>query len=53
VSIRHATGAAAGQEVFHFHTHVIPRWRSDEWNSRPASAAELEQVLERITGQCP
>ena len=26
LNLRHATGKAAGQEVFHFHLHVIPRY---------------------------
>jgi histidine triad (HIT) family protein len=47
-----STGDAAGQEVFHFHVHVIPRWRGDDlrrmWDSDSASASELQQVLERI-----
>ena len=30
VNVTHATGEAAGQEVFHFHVHVIPRWRGDD-----------------------
>ncbi len=25
------SGRAAGQEVFHFHVHVIPRWRGGGW----------------------
>ena len=53
VSLTSSTGEAAGQDVFHFHFHVVPRWRGDDvrltWKSRPASPDELEQVLERIT----
>jgi histidine triad (HIT) family protein len=53
VNIRHSTGKAAGQEVFHFHTHVIPRWHGDDlslsWSSASASRDQLEQVLELIT----
>lgn len=29
VSIYQANGAAAGQTVFHFHVHVLPRWDGD------------------------
>lgn len=29
VNLHLADGAAAGQEVFHVHLHVIPRWRND------------------------
>ncbi|WP_433236576.1 HIT family protein [Streptosporangium sp. CA-135522] len=52
MSVTHATGEAAGQEVFHFHAHVVPRWKGDElrvmWNPRRASHQELEKVVERI-----
>ncbi|WP_165974323.1 HIT family protein [Nonomuraea deserti] len=53
LSITHATGEAAGQDVFHFHTHVVPRWRGDDvrlmWKTRRASPQELQEVLERVT----
>ena len=29
VNLLLADGAAAGQEIFHVHLHVIPRWRGD------------------------
>lgn len=53
VNVRHATGAAAGQEVFHFHTHVIPRWHGHDLPAMRspalASRSELAQVLAQIT----
>ncbi|GLZ06950.1 protein hit [Actinomadura sp. NBRC 104412] len=52
VNIVHSTGEAAWQEVFHFHTHVVPRWHGDDlrlmWSSQPASEQELEQTLELV-----
>lgn len=27
------SGRAAGQEVFHFHVHVLPRWRGGGWRT--------------------
>ncbi|MFF5205919.1 HIT family protein [Streptosporangium sp. NPDC000396] len=52
MSVTHATGEAAGQEVFHFHAHVVPRWNGDDlrvmWNSRQAPGHELEKILERV-----
>lgn len=53
VNIVHSTGEAAGQDVFHLHTHVVPRWHGDDlgrmWSSRPAPTHQLEQTLELIT----
>ncbi|MFB4271392.1 HIT family protein [Nonomuraea sp. GTA35] len=53
VNVKHNTGEAAGQDVFHYHVHVVPRWRGDDlrltWSSPLAPAHELEQVLERVT----
>ena len=34
VSLALADGAAAGQEVFHVHLHVFPRWRGDGFGLR-------------------
>jgi histidine triad (HIT) family protein len=36
VTLHLADGAPAGQEVFHVHLHVIPRWRGDGMRLRPA-----------------
>jgi histidine triad (HIT) family protein len=55
VNIFLADGSAAGQEVFHVHLHVIPRWVGDGfglrfgpvYGTRPPRA-ELEQVAQRI-----
>ena len=30
MNLVHATGTAAWQTLFHFHTHVVPRYRADE-----------------------
>lgn len=44
--------AAAGQEVFHFHAHVIPRFLDDgfqHWHGRAAYAEnEREAILQKI-----
>ncbi|TMR90058.1 HIT family protein [Nonomuraea basaltis] len=52
VNVKHNTGESAGQDVFHYHVHVVPRWRRDglrlTWSSPLAPAHELEQVLERV-----
>jgi histidine triad (HIT) family protein len=47
INLFFADGAAAGQEIWHAHLHVIPRWTGDgfrikaEWGSNPGRA-ELE-----------
>ena len=43
----------AGQTVFHFHIHLIPRYNDDEnamlfWNPQPASADELDKTMAEI-----
>ncbi|MBN1875394.1 MAG: HIT family protein [Anaerolineae bacterium] len=50
-----ADGEAAGQEVFHIHLHVFPRYRGDgfglrtgpHYKRRPARA-ELDRIAEQI-----
>jgi|UniRef100_UPI00404B4627 histidine triad (HIT) family protein len=45
---------AGGQTVFHLHMHVIPRWSGDglrkPWEPNPATAEELEVLMQQITG---
>ncbi len=45
-------GAAAGQVVFHFHIHIIPRWEGDRavkaWRPQTATPDELRAVAEEI-----
>lgn len=52
VNVRHNTGRAAGQDVFHFHVHVVPRWHGDDLpiprRSPLAPACDLSEVVERI-----
>lgn len=55
MNVMHNTGKAAGQDVFHVHTHVVPRWRDDgrklTWHAPIASDDDLAAVLKRITGK--
>lgn len=51
VNLHLADGAAAGQEVFHVHLHVVPRFRSDGFGLRfgpnygqLAARSELDRV---------
>lgn len=45
-------GEEAGQTVFHFHMHVIPRYQGGpsivKWECQPANADKLAQTAEQI-----
>ncbi len=45
-------GEIAGQTVFHFHMHLIPRYKDDGqkigWKPGEPSAEELEEIRSRI-----
>ena len=45
-------GEVAGQTVFHFHMHLIPRYKDGEpcitWNPQTMSAEELDAIKESI-----
>lgn len=47
-------GDLAGQTVFHFHMHLIPRYRADGqtigWKPQEVSEEELEEVKNQIVG---
>jgi histidine triad (HIT) family protein len=47
-----SNGRAAGQDVDHFHLHVIPRWRGDairlEWDNSLSSDDALERLASEI-----
>ena len=47
-------GELAGQTVFHFHLHLIPRYRDDGqkigWKPQEATQEELETIRAQITG---
>jgi histidine triad (HIT) family protein len=52
VGIFQLNGAAAGQTVFHYHMHVIPRMAGDDLqiHSRaPGDPAELEAMADRLS----
>lgn len=51
VNILHASGKSAQQSVFHFHIHVVPRYKNDKLNTWPKSdykEKSLEEVYQRI-----
>ena len=45
-------GEAAGQTVFHFHMHLIPRYEGDtarlSWNPGSAEPQELEKLAKSL-----
>ncbi len=47
-------GEVAGQTVFHFHMHLIPRYKDDGqvigWKAGSPSQEELEKIKNIITG---
>jgi histidine triad (HIT) family protein len=53
VSLFQSTGAAAGQEVFHFHVHLIPRHTGDgliqPWHGRTTTEAK-QTTMARLLG---
>ncbi|MEM0141121.1 MAG: HIT domain-containing protein [Thermoplasmatales archaeon] len=56
INIVHSTGKSAGQTIYHFHLHVLPRREEDDaqfqrwWFSRShkASREELNALVSRI-----
>jgi histidine triad (HIT) family protein len=55
VTIIQSNGAAAGQTVFHYHVHVIPRQNGDgvlrPWTPGHASAEELGRMGALLRGE--
>jgi histidine triad (HIT) family protein len=54
VNLLNSSEAAANQEVFHFHVHVLPRWREDGLRlpprPEPPGQDDLAQVAARLRG---
>ena len=55
--LHHVSGEAAGQDVFHYHVHLIPRYDDDEvqpgwgappWRPPEVEAADLDSIAERV-----
>jgi len=55
VTITQANGEAAGQTVFHYHVHVIPRFDGDgvlnPWKPGHAGAEELGRIGALLRGE--
>ncbi|HEY8729031.1 MAG TPA: HIT domain-containing protein [Acidothermaceae bacterium] len=54
ISIFQSNGTAAGQEVFHLHVHVVPRYDGDaapvRWTRDAAAADTVADAYAAITG---
>lgn|SRR5437763_8657712 len=54
INLLNSCGAAAWQTVFHFHVHVIPRYRDDPlrlpWTPAPGDPAEIAAAAQELAG---
>jgi histidine triad (HIT) family protein len=52
INVIQNNGAAAGQTVFHYHVHIIPRWEGDgaikPWGHFQAGPDDLRAIAEQI-----
>ena len=52
VNVLQNNEAAAGQTVFHFHMHLIPRYKNDsiklEWEPSKVTEEELQELVLKI-----
>ena len=46
IAVTQFNGAAAGQTIFHYHQHVIPRWEGQDWRSHGKQKADLAEQHE-------
>ena len=51
INIVQNNGEAAGQTVFHFHTHIIPRYGEKiiTWVQNEPNQAEIDAIIEKAT----
>jgi histidine triad (HIT) family protein len=52
INIMQNNGAAAGQTVFHYHVHIIPRWENDGvvefWQHRSIDKDVMQTIADAI-----
>lgn len=52
INLVQSSGAMAGQDIFHFHLHVKPRWKNDSvtinWDIEPRTEVERSETAQRI-----
>lgn len=49
VNILQNNGEAAGQTVFHFHMHVIPRYHEEilKWNQKEINQEKVDEIIKK------
>ncbi len=52
INLVQSNESAAGQEVFHFHLHIKPRWKNDNvrlyWETEPVDSNTRKETTEKI-----
>lgn len=52
INLVQANGPAAGQTVYHYHSHILPRRLNDgalmNWGHRPGDMGRIEAVYNKI-----
>ncbi len=51
INILHASGKEAQQSVFHFHIHIVPRYKNDKLDTWPKSdynELNFEEIIKKI-----
>ena len=55
INVLQNNGTAAGQSVFHFHMHLIPRYENDQveipWKTLSYKEGEMEKVCDSIKAE--
>lgn len=55
LNLHQSNGAAAGQVIFHFHLHLLPRWPGDAlrspWSPGTVGAEDLSGLAARIAAK--
>ena len=46
IAVHQLNGAAAGQTVFHYHMHLIPRWHGDPTRLHGRTQGDAEELVE-------